>query len=121
MAKFDYKRPGDEKTLEGGGSGGGYSSAPYKIPTYKTKDTSAEAVKALGTGATVAGAGALAALASADRDTSASDEKSDKKSREAAAEYKRETRGGNKFAKGGSVSARADGCAQRGKTKGRIV
>jgi hypothetical protein len=26
MAKFDYKRPGDEKTLEGGGSGGGYSS-----------------------------------------------------------------------------------------------
>jgi hypothetical protein len=26
MAKFDYKRPGDEQTLEGGGSGGGYSS-----------------------------------------------------------------------------------------------
>jgi hypothetical protein len=85
MAKFDYKRPGDEKTLEGGGSGGGYSSAPYKIPSYKTKDTSAEAVKALGTGATVAGAGALAALASTDRDTSASDEKSAKKRREAAA------------------------------------
>jgi hypothetical protein len=120
MGRFDYKRPGDEQTLEGGGSGGGYSSK-YKIPTYKTKDTSAEAVKALGTGATVAGAGALAALASADRDTSASDEKSAKERREAAAEYKRETRGGNKFAKGGSVSARADGCAQRGKTKGRIV
>lgn len=27
----------------------------------------------------------------------------------------------NKYAKGGSVSARADGCAQRGKTKGRMV
>lgn len=26
-----------------------------------------------------------------------------------------------KYAKGGSVSARADGCAQRGKTKGRFV
>lgn len=25
------------------------------------------------------------------------------------------------FAKGGSVSKRADGCAQRGKTKGRII
>jgi hypothetical protein len=25
------------------------------------------------------------------------------------------------FAKGGSVSKRADGCAQRGKTKGRMV
>jgi hypothetical protein len=41
-------------------------------------------------------------------------------------EIKRETRGkakggAVKFAKGGSVSARADGCAQRGKTKGRIV
>lgn len=26
-----------------------------------------------------------------------------------------------KYAKGGSVSARADGCAQRGKTKGKMV
>jgi hypothetical protein len=26
-----------------------------------------------------------------------------------------------KYAKGGSVSARADGCAQRGKTKGKFV
>jgi len=39
---------------------------------------------------------------------------------------KRETRGkakggAVKMAKGGSVSARADGCAQRGKTKGRFV
>jgi len=28
---------------------------------------------------------------------------------------------GKLFKKGGSVSARADGCAQRGKTKGRMV
>jgi len=121
MAKFDYKRPGDEKTLEGGGSGGGYSSAPYKINRTKTKDLNEEALRDVTKGFVVGGAGATAALVSSDRDTSASDEKSDKKSREAAAEYKRETRGGNKFAKGGSVSARADGCAQRGKTKGRIV
>ena len=35
-------------------------------------------------------------------------------------EVKRETRGAA-FAKGGSVSSRADGCAQRGKTKGKMV
>ncbi len=28
---------------------------------------------------------------------------------------------GRKLAKGGSVSSRADGCAQRGKTRGRVV
>ena len=28
---------------------------------------------------------------------------------------------GKPFAKGGSASARADGCAQRGKTKGRMI
>ena len=28
---------------------------------------------------------------------------------------------GKKYAKGGSVSKRADGCAQRGKTKGRMI
>ena len=38
-------------------------------------------------------------------------------------EYQRETNRGRKssMAAGGSVSARADGCAQRGKTKGRMV
>jgi len=44
--------------------------------------------------------------------------------REAEAEVKREMRGTVKKAKGGKVSSaskRADGCAQRGKTKGRIV
>lgn len=30
-------------------------------------------------------------------------------------------KGPAKFAKGGSVSSRADGCAQRGKTKGRMI
>jgi len=120
MGRFDYKRPGDEQTLEGGGSGGGYRSAPYKIPSYKTKTPNEEALSDVTKGFVVGGAGATAALVSSDRDTSASDEKSAKERREAAAEYKRETRRGNKFAKGGSVSARADGIAQRGKTKGRM-
>jgi len=45
---------------------------------------------------------------------------------ELESQTKRETRGkakggAVKMAKGGSVSARADGCAQRGKTKGRFV
>ena len=44
--------------------------------------------------------------------------------REAEAEVKREMRGTVKKAKGGSVSSaskRADGCAQRGKTRGRMI
>ena len=44
--------------------------------------------------------------------------------REAAAEMRRETRGQVKFKKGGAIksaSARADGIAKRGKTRGRIV
>ncbi len=44
--------------------------------------------------------------------------------REAAAEQRREDKEPRKYAKGGKVksaSARADGCAQRGKTRGRMV
>lgn len=50
-------------------------------------------------------------------------ERVSKAGREAENEVKREMRG-VKMAKGGSVgsaSKRADGCAQRGKTKGRMV
>ena len=36
-------------------------------------------------------------------------------------EYEKKKGGVIKMAKGGSASSRADGCAQRGKTKGRIV
>ena len=44
--------------------------------------------------------------------------------RETAAEIKRETRGTvpeGRYAKGGSASSRADGCAKRGKTRGKMV
>lgn len=53
-------------------------------------------------------------------------EKAAKAGREAENEVRREMRGvtGPKMASGGkisSASSRADGCAQRGKTRGRIV
>lgn len=44
-----------------------------------------------------------------------------RKQREAASELKRESRGMKKGGKVKSASARADGCAQRGKTKGRYI
>jgi hypothetical protein len=46
------------------------------------------------------------------------DEGGMKKAREYASEMQRETRG---MKKGGTASSRADGCAVRGKTRGRIV
>jgi len=44
-----------------------------------------------------------------------------KAAREAAAEERREARGMKKGGAVKSASSRADGCAMRGKTKGRIV
>lgn len=44
-----------------------------------------------------------------------------KAAREAAAEERREARGMKKGGKVSSASSRADGCCQRGKTKGRMV
>jgi hypothetical protein len=109
MAKFDYKRPGDEQTLEGGGSGGGYKTSGSKFNT------------AMDVAGGVAPVAAVAALMG----KYYTEEKKDKSDRESEAELKRETRGkakggAVKMAKGGSASARADGIAQRGKTKGRM-
>jgi hypothetical protein len=116
MAKFDYKRPGDEKTLEGGGSGGGYS-------TKNKSDNIGDAASA----SVAAGMGLLGVKKGMDD----SNEKArlGRDPRFVAENYSNEGRnktkkakgGAVKMAKGGSVSARADGCAQRGKTKGRIV
>ena len=47
-------------------------------------------------------------------------DKAAKAGREAEDEVKREMRG-VKMAKGGSASSRADGCAVKGKTRGKIV
>lgn len=49
------------------------------------------------------------------------DEGGEKKAREYASEMQRETRGMKKGGAVKSASARADGCAMRGKTRGKIV
>ena len=116
MAKFDYKRPGDEKTLEGGGSGGGYSSKSKIAP---------------GDVGAVGLAGAMAALGMAKGnhdDNEAAKLGADPRfvdtdySHEGRNKTKKAKGGAVKMASGGSVSAssRADGIAQRGKTKGRM-
>ena len=93
----------DEQTLEGGAgsaSGGGRSSASRMVDS------------AVGPGMLV---GAGAAGYADYKDTKARQQEK----KEAADELKRETRG---MAKGGmTASKRADGIAQRGKTRGTIV
>jgi hypothetical protein len=49
------------------------------------------------------------------------DKQAEQKRREAEDKAYEASKKPVKFAKGGSASARADGCAQRGKTKGRMV
>jgi hypothetical protein len=116
MKKFG-KKPTDDQMLEGGGGGGGYKSL-----NKKAFDPDSDAMKtiAAGFGAPLAAAGIMAATGKADREmTKAGDEARAKERREAKDEVKRETRG---MAKGGmTASKRADGCAVKGKTKGRIV
>jgi hypothetical protein len=96
-----FGRPGDEKTLEGGGGGGGGGSGKLSPLAYIPP---------------AVGLGGMGFIKK--KQIEIAQEAGDKDRREAKYEMKRETRG---MAKGGSVSARADGCAQRGKTKGRIV
>jgi hypothetical protein len=92
------KKPTDDQMLEGGGGGGGKLSPLAYIPP------------AVGLG----GAGFAKK-----KQIEIAQEAGDKDRREAKDEVKRETRG---MAKGGmTASKRADGCAVKGKTKGRMV
>lgn len=138
--------------LEGGGAGSGYKSSGYKVPRTKSRNPDDEALDtlALGFGLPLA---ATAGLAISGRNSDSKDMANyEKRTREAADEIKRETRGVQKtstdrarddaremktqqqnekasneaskdmgFAKGGSASSRADGIAQKGKTRGTIV
>jgi len=127
MAKFDYKRPGDEQTLEGGGSGGGYSSASNKKGLSINSQAAKNAIKnntstldeqmrldrTLQTKREISEAKAKPERQDAERNAKTAIEDGVKKT-----EYPYV--GPNEYAKGGSVSARADGIAQRGKTKGRM-
>ena len=71
-----------------------------------------------------AGAGALLFAdnkAERERIKKMAQEDQEKAERESEAEKKRESRGMKKGGKIKSASARADGCAQRGKTRGKMV
>jgi hypothetical protein len=112
--------------LEGGkgfgGMGGGGGGVRYKTtaqPERSDPAQEAKNLKALFSAAGIAtGAGLTAASAMDAPNRRAAAERKEKAEREAAAELKRESRG---MKAGGTASARADGIAQRGKTKGRMV
>lgn len=131
MAKFG-KKPTDDQMLEGGGRGAG--SGSYN-PTKPLEDV------AKGLGALGATAGVLSATGRADRAATkeADKEREAKKDsmtageKEALQEVQDEkmrqkmktapttkTEMGKPFAKGGTASSRADGIAQRGKTRGMV-
>jgi hypothetical protein len=48
MGRFDYKRPGEERLLEGGGSGGGYRTRNEKIDIKDIAPAAAGAAVAAG-------------------------------------------------------------------------
>jgi len=120
MATFDYKRPGDEQTLEGGGSGGGYSSKS------KVFNDPADVAAAIGTGM-MGLLGIKKGLSDAnERAKLGADPKfvDPEYSHEGRSATKKAKGGSIKMAKGGTVSSaskRADGIAQRGKTRGRYL
>ena len=142
MAKIG-KKPTDDQLLEGGGGGAGISGTKYsKVPSLRgssstmgdlkkiNQDTSnlrgnakkvtedAQDRAAARTGVRAAGAGAAAAGAKALTGDDSEDMKDDKTPSRAGMG---EIISGKGMAKGGTASARADGCAVKGKTKGRIV
>ncbi len=113
--------------LEGGkgfgGMGGGGGGAPrYKISEKPRNPTPEEVKEGLIAGFAGLGAPTVAGLGYAMTEESsrrrAEAERKEKADRQAAAELKRESRG---MKSGGTASARADGCAQRGKTRGKMV
>jgi hypothetical protein len=139
------KRPMDDEQLEGGGAGAGISGTKWsKMPSVTgnssmmgdikkiNQDTShlrggakksvedAQDRAAVRTGVRAASAGAAAAGAKmATGDASASDDDKKKPDSSGPAGIG-EIISGKGMAKGGSVSSRADGIAQRGKTRGKM-
>jgi hypothetical protein len=150
MAKIG-KRPMDDEQLEGGGAGAGISGTKYsKMPSFRgsastmgdlkkiNQDTShlrgnakkvtedAQDRAAARTGVRAAGAGAVAAGAKAltGKDAAASEDDYQPKTYPAGPAGMGEILAGKGMKKGGKVSSassRADGIAQRGKTKGRML
>ena len=111
------RKMADMELLEGGGAGGmGGGSSPYKMSNKKPFDAGKDAENTLmaGFGIPLAASGLGVALSK----KSGTDDTAQER-REAAAELKRESSRGMK--QGGAVrssaSRRADGIAQRGKTR----
>jgi len=145
MAKIG-KKPTDDQMLEGGGGGAGISGTKYsKMPSLRgssstmgdlkkiNQDTSylrgnakkvtedAQDRAAARTGVRAAGAAAAASGAKALTSDDSKDAKEDKTPSRAGMG---EIISGKGMKKGGSItsaSKRADGCATKGKTKGRFV
>ena len=150
MAKIG-KRPTDDQLLEGGGAGSGISGTKWSnMPSFKgssstlgdlkkinqetshlkggakksvedAQDRAAArtAVRAAGAGAAAAGAKALTG-----KDAAASEDDYQPKTYPAGPAGMGEILAGKGMKKGGKVSSassRADGIAQRGKTKGRML
>ena len=120
MAKIGRKLS-ELELLEGSGGGGG---GGYKVASNpaRGKNRDEEALKniAVGFGAPAAGAliaGRIAESGDTESKREADRERKIKKDRRDIPSFA-ETPSGYK--KGGSVSSRADGIAQRGKTKGRM-
>ena len=133
----------NDKPVSGGGGG-------YNIPQYRHKSNDQEALDYLGAGFGAAGAAATAAMAMSPKRTNEDRlEAAETAKRESDAEMKRESRGVKKpanfdaiqeskqdandakdrkkisdmgYAGGGmTASSRADGCATKGKTRGKMV
>ena len=139
MPKAKPERGLDEQMLEGGGGGGGYKSAPKKSydPDSEAMGTIA---KGLGIPLGVAGVGEVADMLSKNKTPYDDLPKKDsmtpgqKQSMQEAKDAKMQAKKDkaynaaktypDDFAKGGKVSnasSRADGIAQRGKTKGTYI
>jgi len=106
----------------GGGGGGGRASTRYKVSEKPRNPTPEEVQEGLIAGFAGLGAPTVAGLGYAMTEESsrrrAEAERKEKADRQSAAELKRESRGMK--AGGMTASKRADGIAQRGKTRGKM-
>lgn len=120
-----FNRGLDEPMLEGGVGGMGGAGGRYKASGKKAFDPDADAMNTIATvfGVPIAAAGVadLFNKKNTDPEDMRKALQYEKNKREAEAEMKRETRGMAKGGKVFSASKRADGIAQRGKTRGKLV
>lgn len=120
-----FNRGLDEPMLEGGVGGMGGAGGRYKASGKKSFDATQDAANTLSTVFGVPLAAAAIAELSTKKNADPEDMRKslqyEKNKREAEAEMKRETRGMAKGGKVFSASKRADGIAQRGKTRGKLV